>query len=224
MSGDRHDSARSTRIGAFWQANRSAATGVLAALVLGVLAALVVSLLQATRFSASTSVSLRPMVADVDVAEAADRLAANLSVWATSEDFAKRLTPDEIAGLSPGQVAAKARARAVLKEMRVVVEFEDSTADRAASVVNGLARVVVEEARRSLSAAPADKSVEIEQMDKAKPPDKPVWPRLEVALPAGGLMGLAFGLVAAALAGWLAQPVRTPETAHDVAQGSRAQR
>lgn len=191
----------------FWSAHKTASAAALAAAIAGALAALVISLVQEPTYAAETSVSLRPRVADVDAAEAADRLAANLAAWAVTEKYAFLLTSQETAGLTPREIAGNAKARAVVKEMRVQVAFEDSDPQRAASVANGLARVLVEEGTRSLRFASPAEALEVEQMDKASAPPRPVWPRPEIAIPAGAVLGLAAGALLGALLGWLTQPV-----------------
>ena len=186
--------------------NRITIIGVIIAGALGVLVAAVLSLVQESRYVASTSVSFRPRVADVDAAEAADRIAANFASWVESESFAEKLTQEEAGGLAPRQVSDKTRARAVLKEMRVLLEFEDTRADRAASVANGLARVLVAESRRSIEQQDDEFALDIEPMDPARVPDTPVWPRMEIAIPIGATVGLAVSAIFAALLGWFNQP------------------
>ena len=135
--------------------NGLAIGAVVAAGVVGAIVALIVALAQDAQYVATTSVSLRPRAADVDAAEAADRIGANLAAWVESESFAAKLDAGESGNLSPRQISENAHARAVPKEMRVLLEFEDSQPERAASVVNGLARILVEEAAKSLRDAPA---------------------------------------------------------------------
>lgn len=196
--------------------NGMAIGAVIAAGVVGAIVALIVALTQETRYVATTAVSLRPRAADVDAAEAADRIGANLAAWIESESFAAKLDAGESGGLSLRQISENAHARAVPKEMRVLLEFEDSQPDRAALVVNGLARVLVEEGARSLRDAPNELALDIEQMDPARAPTAPSQPRPEIAAAIGAVLGLALSAMIAALLGWLSQPYRrsqpVPET------------
>ncbi len=186
--------------------NGAVAGAIVAAGIVGALVALVVGLTQEARYVASTSVSFRPRVADVDAAEAADRLGANFAVWIQSESFASKLNPDESGDLAPRQISDNTHARAVPKEMRVLLEFEDSQPGRAASVVNGLARVLVEEANKSFRDAPDELALDIEPMDPARIPEGPSWPRPEIAAAIGAVLGLVLSALLAALLGWLAEP------------------
>ena len=179
---------------------------MIAAGIVGAVVALIVALTQEARYVATTAVSLRPRAADVDAAEAADRIGANLAAWIESESFAAKLDAGESGGLSLRQISENAHARAVPKEMRVLLEFEDSQPDRAASVVNGLARVLVEEAAKSLRDAPSELALDIEQMDPARPPSASSQPRPEIAAAIGAVLGLALSAIIAALLGWLGQP------------------
>ena len=179
---------------------------IAAAGVVGAIVALTVALTQETRYAATTSVSLRPRVADVDTAEAADRIGANFAAWIESESFAAKLEGGESGGLSPRQISENASARAVPKEMRVLLDFEDSQPERAASVVNGLARVLVEEAAKSLRDAPDELALDIEQMDPARTPTRPSQPRPEIAAAIGAALGLLSSTLITALLGWLNQP------------------
>ena len=186
--------------------NGLAIGAVVAAGVVGAIVALIVALAQDARYVATTSVSLRPRAADVDAAEAADRIGANLAAWVESESFATKLDAGESGNLSPRQISENAHARAVPKEMRVLLEFEDSQPERAASVVNGLARILVEEAAESLRDAPAELALDIQQMDPARAPTGPSQPRPEIAAAIGAVLGLALSTIIAALLGWLRQP------------------
>ena len=179
---------------------------IVAAGVVGAVVALIVALTQEARYVAATSVSLRPRAADVDAAEAADRIGANFAAWVESESFAAKLDAGESGSLSPRQISGNAHARAVPKEMRVLLEFEDSQPERAASVVNGLARVLVEEAAKSLGDAPDELALDIEQMDPARTPTGPSQPRPAIAAAIGAVLGLALSTLIAALFGWLSQP------------------
>ena len=179
---------------------------IVAAGVVGAIVALIVALTQEARYAATTSVSLRPRVADVDAAEAADRIGANFAAWVESESFAAKLDAGESGSLSPRQISENANARGIPKEMRVLLEFEDSQPERAALVVNGLARVLVEEAAKSLRDAPDELALDIEQMDPARTPTGPSQPRPAIAAAIGAVLGLALSAMIAALLGWLSQP------------------
>lgn len=170
--------------------------------LVGLIVALAVSLLQEPQFRASTSVSLRATEADLGMAEAADRLAGNTAAWVESETFADLLTEAEAGGLDSIAIADRTRARALPKEMRLVIEFEDENAGRAASVANGLARVAVASARSDLHGG----NLEIAQIAPARIPEKPISPRLEMALPAGLILGLFVGLTLGFTYHWLQGP------------------
>lgn len=186
--------------------NGAVAAAIVAAGIVGALVALVVSFAQDARYVASTSVSFRPRVADIDAAEAADRIGANFAVWIESEAYAARLTVDESGGLAPLQISANTEARAVPKEMRVLLDYEDSQPGRAASVANGLARVLVQAANKALRDAPHELALDIEPMDPARIPDGPAWPRAEIAAAIGAVLGLALSAIVAATLGWLREP------------------
>ncbi len=168
----------------------------------GLVAALVVSLWQEPLFRSVTSVSLRSTEADLGVAEAADRLAGNTAAWIESETFAARLTEAEAGGLEPLAIADRTRARALPKEMRLIIEFEDENARRAAAVADGLARVAVAAAMDDLDGG----HLEIVQIAPARIPERPITPRLELALPAGLILGLLAGLALGLAYQWLQEP------------------
>lgn len=168
----------------------------------GLAAALVVSLLQEPQFRASTSVSLRSTETDLGMAEAADRLAGNTAAWVESETFAARLTEAETGGLDPLAIADRTRARALPKEMRLIIEVEDRSAARAAAVADGLARVAVASAAAGLDGD----HLEIDQIAPARVPAKPISPRLELALPAGLILGVLTGLALGLTYKWLQEP------------------
>jgi hypothetical protein len=73
-------------------------------------------------------------------------------------------------------------------------------------VVNGLARVLVEEANKSLGDAPDELALDIEPMDPARIPDGPSWPRPGIAAAIGTVVGLVSSTMLAALLGWLNEP------------------
>lgn len=168
----------------------------------GLIAALAVSLWQQPQFTATTSVSLRSTEADLGMAEAADRLASNTAAWVASETFAGRLTEAEAGGLDPIAIADYTRARALPKEMRLIIEFEDENAARAAAVADGLARVAVESAGNSLEGA----DLEISQIALARVPVSPTSPRMEIALPVGLILGALVGMGLGLAYGWLQEP------------------
>lgn len=175
--------------------------------MIGTLVALLIGLTQETRYVASASVSFRPRIADIDTAEAADRLAANFAAWVQSRTFAAKLTKIESGELSPQQIASSTQARAIPKEMRLLLEFEDFDPRRAASVVDGLARVLVAEATTYLGDAPDDVGLDIQAMDPAEVPHKASWPRLGLTTSIGALVGMMLSTMLAAMVGWLREPI-----------------
>ena len=199
-------SATLTRAQVLRRDYRLVASMAMVAGLAGLIAALVVALLQEPLFRATTSVSLRSTEADLGMAEAADRLAANTAAWVESETFAARLSEAEAGGMDPMAIADHTRARALPKEMRLVIEFEDKTAGRAATVADGLARVAVASATADLDGA----DLEIAQIAPARIPAGPISPRLEIALPAGLILGLLVGLALGLTYKWLQDPVDGP--------------
>ena len=175
---------------------------VVAAGLAGLVAALLVSLMQQPRFRATTSVSLRSTEADLGMAEAADRLAGNTAAWVASETFAARLTGAETGGLDPIAIADHTRARALPKQMRLIIEFEDESAQRAAAVADGLARVAVASAMADLD----DADLKIAQIAPARVPTSAISPRLELALPVGLILGVLTGLALGLAYKWLQEP------------------
>ena len=190
---------------AVWREYRLVFFMTLAAGLAGLLAALVVSVWQTPLYRASASVSLRAAVADLGVAEAADRLAGNTAAWVESETFAARLTREELGGLTPRAVADKTAARALPKEMRVVIEFEDEIAGRAADVVDGLARVAVAAARAELEGD----GLEIAEIGQARVPGSPISPRPVLAALVGLVLGMMAGLLLGLVYRWSREPVGT---------------
>ncbi len=175
---------------------------VVAAGLAGLVGALLVSLMQQPRFRATTSVSMRSTEADLGMAEAADRLAGNTAAWVESETFAARLTEAETGGLDPIAIADRTRARALPKQMRLIIEFEDESAQRAAAVANGLARVAVASAMADLDGA----DLKIARIAPARIPTSPISPRLELALPVGLILGALAGLALGLSYKWLQDP------------------
>ncbi len=174
-----------------------------AAAVAGLVAGLLTVLMQDPLYRAGTSVSLRATSADLGVAEAADRLAANTAAWVESESFAARLTDEERGGLSVRAIADHTAARALPKEMRLVIEFEDESPGRAADVVDGLARVAVATARADLSSG----GLEIAQIELARVPENPIRPLPRMALPLGSVLGALAGLALGLVFKWYRDPL-----------------
>ena len=187
--------------------NGMAIGAVIAAGVVGAIVALIVALTQETRYVATTAVSLRPRAADVDAAEAADRIGANLAAWIESESFRGKARRQRIrrpfVAANLGETPTPGRSR-----RRCGCYWSSRTHNRtgAASVANGLARVLVEEGARSLRDAPNELALDIEQMDPARAPTAPSQPRPEIAAAIGAVLGLALSAMIAALLGWLSQP------------------
>jgi len=169
----------------------------------GLLAALIVSLWQQPQFRVTTSVSMRTMEVDLGVAEAADRLANNVANWIPSETFAAQLTDTEAGGLDPIAIAKRTKSRALPKQMRLIIEVEDHSAERAASLANGLARVSVESAIGSVGSD----TLEISQISPAQIPLMPISPRMVIVLPAGLILGMILGMVLGFLYRWLQEPL-----------------
>jgi hypothetical protein len=136
------------------------------------------------------------------MAEAADRLAGNTAAWVASETFATRLTEAESGGLDPLAIADHTRARALPKQMRLVIEFENESAQRAAAVADGLARVAVASAMADLDGA----DLKIARIAPARIPTTPISPRLELALPVGLILGVLTGLALGLTYTWLQDP------------------
>ena len=176
----------------------------IAAGLAGLLAALIVSLWQQPQFRVTTSISMRPMEVDLGVAEAADRLANNVANWIPSEAFAAQLTNAEAGGLIPIAIANRTKSRALPKQMRLIIEVEDHSAERAALLANGLARVAVESAIGSVGTG----TLEISQISPARVPLMPISPCMAIILPAGLILGMVVGIVLGFLYRWLQEPVR----------------
>ena len=196
------------RFALLWPIYRPALYAGLLGLALGALVAFAVSLVQEPVYVAATSVSLRPRVANLGTAEAADRLGANLAAWAVSETYVSRLTPQELGGYAPRDAAARIKARELPKQMIVLIEGRDADPSKAAGLANGVARVLVEDAAATLFAGQPSESLAIERMDPALPPSKASSPRPEIVVPVGAVLGLAAGVALASLYGWLSAPVQ----------------
>jgi len=156
-------------------------------------------------FRASTSVSIRPRIADLGAAEAAARLVRNYAVWVDSKAYAARLSPDTRDGLSDAAIVQKVRTAGDSDLLIVMIQAEDEHPARAAMLVNGLAKALVEEIATPDRIDDPEKGLEIAVIDAALAPTISVWPRAEVILPVAAIVGALLG---AAVVGFV-PPIRS---------------
>ncbi len=182
---------------------RLLAVGAAGAAALAALVALVVGLAATPVYRAQTNVSIRPRIADLGAAEAAARLVRNYAAWVDSEAYASRLPEPQRGGLSDAAVVRNVRTNGDSERLLVTIQSEDSDPARAAATVNGLAAALIEEIAAPPRLNDRERGLEIAQMDAARAPSAPVWPRHDVAIPLGALLGAA--LSAAAI--WLVWPL-----------------
>ena len=176
-----------------WTACRPIVVAAGAAAVIAVLVALAIVLTATPVYQAETNVSIRPRVADLGTAEAAARLVRNYAVWVDSEAYAARLSAEDRGGLSPAEIAGKVRARGDGDRLLVTIQSEDDNPQRAADLVNGLAALLVDEVVIPARVDDPEKGLEVSVIDWAKAPTSPVWPRAEIVLPLGAVIGAFVG-------------------------------
>jgi len=177
--------------------------GGAAAAVMAVVIALIVVLVATPVYRASTDVSIRPRIADLGAAEASARLIRNYAAWVDSEAYASRLPEAERGGLSDGEIVRNVRTNGDSDRLVVTIQSEDSNAARAAATVNGLAALLVAEVATPERLNARERGLEVSVIDAARAPGAPVWPRAEVALPIGAVLGALLGVAAI----WLVWPM-----------------
>jgi capsular polysaccharide biosynthesis protein len=180
--------------------------GTLSAVLAVVVGAILIAVADPV-FRASTNVSIRPRIADLGAAEAAARLVRNYATWVDSEAYAKRLGAESRGGLSNAEVVNKVRTKGDSNALVVAIQADDENPDRAASLVNGLAEALVAEIASPERLDDPEKGLEISIIDAARTPDHSVWPRAEVILPVGAIIGAAVGTVVT----WLFSPLANRE-------------
>ena len=179
--------------------------GAAAAVIAVIVSAIVVAVAEPV-YRASTNVSIRPRIADLGASEAASRLIRNYAVWADSEDYAMRLSPEVRGGLSDAEIVNRVRTNGDSDRLVVTIQAEDADADRAAAVVNGLADALVAEVATPARLNDPEKGLEIAVIDAARAPGAPTWPRGEVVIPVAAIVGAAVGAAVA----WLIAPTMPP--------------
>ena len=179
--------------------------GVAAAVIAVIVSAIVVAVAEPV-FRASTSVSIRPRIADLGASEAASRLIRNYAVWVDSEDYAMRLGPDIRGGLSDAEIVRRVRTDGDSDQLVVTIQAEDEDAGRAAALVNGLADALVAEVATPARLNDPEKGLEVSVIDAAKPPGAPSWPRGEIVIPVAAIVGAVVGAAVA----WLVAPTMAP--------------
>lgn len=181
---------------------RPLAIAAIAAAGLAIVVGVVLVLTAEPRFRASTSVSIRPRIADLGAAEAAARLVRNYAAWVDSEAYAARLGAESRGGLSNAEIVGRVRTDGDSERLLVTIQAEDEMPERAAALVNGLASTLVAEVATPERVDDAEKGLEIAVIDAARPAPHSAWPRAEVILPVAAIVGAAVG---AAMA-WLVSP------------------
>ncbi len=179
------------------------AIAAITAAVLAIVVGTILVVVAEPTFRASTSVSIRPRIADLGAAEAAARLVRNYAAWVNSEAYAARLGTESRGGLSDAEIVARVRTNGDSDRLLVRIQAEDEMPGRAAAIVNGLASALVAEVATPERVDDPEKGLEIAVVDEARPPTQSVWPRAEVILPVAAIVGAVVG---AAMA-WLVSPM-----------------
>ena len=179
--------------------------GAAAAVIAVIVSAIVVTVAEPV-FRASTSVSIRPRIADLGASEAAARLIRNYAVWVDSETYAARLGPEARGGLSDAEIVQRVRTNGDSDRLVVTIQAEDADPDRAAALVNGLADALVAEVATPARLNDPEKGLEVAVIDVAPPPAESSWPRGEVVIPVAAIVGAAVGTAVA----WLVTPAMAP--------------
>ena len=177
-----------------------------AAAMIAVIVSVIVVVVAEPVYRASTSVSIRPRIADLGASEAASRLIRNYAVWVDSEDYAARLSPEVQGGLSDADIVHRVRTDGDSDRLVVTIQAEDEDADRAAALVNGLAEALVAEVATPARLNDPEKGLEIAIIDAARAPGAPTWPRGEVVIPVAAIVGAVVGAAVA----WLIAPAMAP--------------
>ena len=177
-----------------------------AAAVIAVIVSVIVVVVAEPVYRASTSVSIRPRIADLGASEAASRLIRNYAVWVDSESYAMRLGADARGGLSDADIVHRVRTNGDSDRLVVTIQAEDEDADRAAALVNGLADALVAEVATPARLNDPEKGLEIAIIDAARAPGAPTWPRGEVVIPVAAIVGAVVGAAVA----WLIAPAVGP--------------
>ena len=176
--------------------------GAAAAVIAVIVSAIVVAVAEPV-YRTSTSVSIRPRIADLGASESAARLIRNYAVWVDSENYAARLGPEVRGGLSDAEIVHRVRTNGDSDRLVVTIQAEDADPDRAASLVNGLAEALVAEVATPVRVSDPEKGLEVAVIDAAPPPAESSWPRGEIVIPVAAIVGAVVGAAVA----WLVAPV-----------------
>ena len=177
-----------------------------AAAVIAVIVSVIVVVVAEPVYRASTSVSIRPRIADLGASESASRLIRNYAVWVDSESYAMRLDPEARGGLSDADIVHRVRTDGDSDRLVVTIQAEDEDPDRAAALVNVLAEALVAEVATPARLNDPEKGLEVAIIDAARAPGAPTWPRGEVVIPVAAIVGAVVGAAVA----WLIAPAMAP--------------